>query len=58
MIYVGSARDEAYDQVLEEFEIGSIQEESTMKFSVECPGPDFTKIPKDELICPLFLTQA
>lgn len=51
IIYVGSAKNEEYDQVLEEFEIGPIDEQSTMKFSVECPAPDFTKIPPDELIC-------
>ena len=22
-----------------------------MKFTVECPAPDFTKIPRDELVC-------
>lgn len=51
VIYVGSAKDESYDQILEEFEIGPINEESTMKFEVDCPAPDFSKIPKDELIC-------
>ena len=51
LIYVGSAKDENYDQILQQFEIGPILEESTMKFSVECPAPDFTKIPRDELIC-------
>lgn len=25
-----------------------------MKFNVDCPPPDFTKIPKDELICNAF----
>ena len=47
VIYIGSAKDESYDQVLEEFEIGPITEESTMKFTVECPPPDFSKIPRD-----------
>jgi hypothetical protein len=31
---------------LEEFEIESIDPESAMKFSVECPPPDYKKIPK------------
>ena len=47
IIYVGSAKDETYDQILEEFEIGPINEESTMKFTVDCPAPDYLKIPKD-----------
>lgn len=25
-----------------------------MKFNVDCPPPDFNKIPKDELICNAF----
>lgn len=57
IIYVGSAKNEDFDQLLEEFEIGPIQEESTMKFTVECPPPDFTRIPRDELICNLFFIQ-
>lgn len=57
VIYVGSAKNEEYDQVLEEFEIGPIPEESTMKFTVECAAPDFARIPRDELICNLFFIQ-
>ena len=51
IIYVGSAKDEEKDQLLEEFEIGPIAEASTMKFSVECSPPDYRLIPADELIC-------
>ena len=57
IIYVGSAKNQDYDQVLEEFEIGPIGEESTMKFTVDCPPPDFKKIPGDELICNINVSQ-
>lgn len=38
--YVGSAMSEDYDQVLEEFEVGPVDENSTLQFNIECDAPD------------------
>jgi histone chaperone ASF1 len=48
--YVGSAGDESYDQILEEFEINSLELGSSMKFTVECSPPNCEKIPRKELL--------
>jgi histone chaperone ASF1 len=46
IIYVGSVKDESYDQILEEFEINSIDEKTPMKFNVDCSPPNYEKIPR------------
>ncbi len=56
IIYIGSAEDESYDQILDSVEIGPLQVGS-MKFMLEveyilkqAPAPDFNKIPEKDLI--------
>ena len=49
LIYVGSAEDEAYDQILDSVLIGPLQIGS-MKFDFEANPPDFSKIPQKDLI--------
>lgn len=49
MIYVGSAEDEAHDQVLETAEVGPVVQ-GTFKFVFESDAPDPAKIPVDDLI--------
>lgn len=51
VIYVGSALNEEYDQVLEEFEINPILTTCTSKFEISCAPPNAHKIPKNELLC-------
>jgi histone chaperone ASF1 len=50
ILYLGSASDEAYDQVLEEFETHAVEAGTPMRCSVECPPPDWKKIPRRELL--------
>ena len=51
IIYVGSALSEDFDQTLQEFDIGPIEQNSTLKFDISCGNPDQTKIPRNELLC-------
>jgi histone chaperone ASF1 len=51
IIYVGSALSEDFDQTLEEFDIGPIENKSTLKFDISCSSPDPSKIPRRELLC-------
>lgn len=51
VIYVGSAFSEDYDQILEEVEIEPIEEPSALTFELECPPPDFSALPREEIIC-------
>lgn len=48
-IYVGSAEDDKYDQILESVFIGPLQIGS-MKFDFDCNPPDPSKIPPKDLI--------
>eukprot|EP00762_Andalucia_godoyi_P006843 ANDGO_00935.mRNA.1 Histone chaperone asf1 len=49
VVYVGSPENNQFDQVLEEIEVGPIPK-GVMKFQLECPPPDVTKIPANELL--------
>ena len=49
VIYIGNADDEKFDQELESVEIGPLQL-GTMKFKLEVPCPDHTKIPESEIL--------
>jgi histone chaperone ASF1 len=46
VIYIGSAKDEKYDQVLDEFEMGPLAP-GVMQFAIEANAPDHRKIPQD-----------
>lgn len=52
--YVGSAYNEDFDQVLEEFEIDPIEASGTMKFDIACKAPEATRIPRKELLSILY----
>ena len=49
MIYIGSADDEKYDQILDTLEIGPL-ELGTMKFVFDANAPDYKKIPEGEIL--------
>lgn len=49
LVYIGSAHDEAYDQVLEEFEMGPLSP-GVMQFNIEAQPPKHDLIPRDELL--------
>ncbi|KAL4488464.1 hypothetical protein ABPG72_013032 [Tetrahymena utriculariae] len=50
LIYIGSAKDEKYDQVLDKFSISSL-DQGVLQFTIETNAPDHTKIPnKDDLL--------
>ena len=44
--YVGSAYSEDFDQILEEFEVDSIDTCGTLKFDIACKSPDPIRIPR------------
>jgi len=48
-VYVGSAKDDKYDQVLDCFTMGPLQY-GVMQFELESNAPDYTKIPQDDVI--------
>ena len=49
LIYIGSAKDETHDQTIDSFEMNNLAA-GVMQFTVESNPPDFTKIPKDDLL--------
>lgn len=49
VVYVGSPEDKERDLVLEEVEVGPISK-GVMKFELECPAPDISRIPPYELL--------
>jgi histone chaperone ASF1 len=49
LIYVGSSKDQKYDQVLDSFSMGPL-EYGVMQFDLESNPPDSSKIPKDDLL--------
>ena len=49
MIYIGSADDEKYDQILDTLEIGPL-ELGSMKFVFDANAPDYKKIPEGEIL--------
>ncbi|MBS1889883.1 MAG: hypothetical protein JST59_01200 [Actinobacteria bacterium] len=49
LIYIGSAKDAGYDQVVDSFEMSGLAA-GVMQFTVESNPPDWTKIPKDDLL--------
>lgn len=49
IVYVGSPEDKEHDQELEEVEVGPIAK-GVMKFELECPPPDVSRIPPYELL--------
>ena len=49
MIYIGSADDEKYDQILDTLEIGPLQLGS-MKFVFDANAPDYKKIPEGAIL--------
>jgi histone chaperone ASF1 len=49
LIYIGSAKDQSYDQLLDSFEMGPLQP-GVMQFTVESNPPDYKKIPKEDLL--------
>jgi histone chaperone ASF1 len=49
LVYIGSAKDESHDQVVESFEMSKLQA-GVMQFTVESNPPDYTKIPKEDLL--------
>ena len=49
LIYIGKADDTSFDQELESLLIGPLQI-GQMKFDFEAEGPDFKKIPKEDLL--------
>lgn len=53
--YVGSAKSQNHDQILEEFQVDSMQDPCTSQFHLPCPPPNPDRIPKDELLCTLYL---
>jgi len=48
--YVGSPKDDAYDQELDSFSIGPFTEAGIMQFDIEPMQPDISKIPQDDLL--------
>ena len=50
MIYIGSAENEKYDQVLETIEIDVSSKSGTMKFEFSGDAPDINKIPQNDLL--------
>jgi histone chaperone ASF1 len=46
LIYIGSAKDEKYDQVLDEFEMGPLSP-GVMQFNIEADPPKHHLIPTD-----------
>jgi histone chaperone ASF1 len=49
VIYVGSSESKDRDQVLDEIEVGPVSK-GTMRFVMEAPAPDVSRIPNDELL--------
>ena len=50
MIYIGSAEDKKYDQILETIEIDGPFHLGSMKFEFTGEAPDITKIPESEVL--------
>ena len=50
MIYIGSAADKKYDQILETIEIDGPFQLGSMKFEFNGEAPDITKIPENEIL--------
>jgi len=50
VIYVGSPKDEKYDQVIDTFSIGPFPEGGIMQFDIESSPPDYSKIPEEDLL--------
>ena len=50
MIYIGSAEDKKYDQVLETIEIDGPFQLGSMKFEFTGDAPDISKIPESEIL--------
>ena len=50
MIYIGSAEDEKYDQILETIEINVSSKIGTMKFEFSGDAPEICKIPENDLL--------
>jgi histone chaperone ASF1 len=46
LVYIGSAKDEKYDQVLDEFEMGPLSA-GVMQFNIEADPPNHHLIPAD-----------
>ena len=49
VIYVGSANDPSYDQIIESFEMDNLST-GVMQFQIQAPPPDFSKIPQEEIV--------
>eukprot|EP00344_Euplotes_crassus_P002807 CAMPEP_0197004598 /NCGR_PEP_ID=MMETSP1380-20130617/23848_1 /TAXON_ID=5936 /ORGANISM="Euplotes crassus, Strain CT5" /LENGTH=207 /DNA_ID=CAMNT_0042423443 /DNA_START=44 /DNA_END=667 /DNA_ORIENTATION=- len=49
VIYIGEANNDESDQVLEDIEM-PIEQVGSMRFTIEAPGPDPTKIRAEELV--------
>jgi len=47
LVYVGSAKDQKYDQVLDSIDIGPLSP-STVKFIFDAPAPDLSKVPPED----------
>jgi histone chaperone ASF1 len=47
LIYIGSAKEEKFDQILDQFTMGPLQK-GVMQFTLESQAPDHTKIPSKE----------
>ena len=50
MIYIGSAEDKKYDQILETIEIDGPFQLGSMKFEFTGDAPDISKIPESEIL--------
>ncbi|CAD8084706.1 unnamed protein product [Paramecium primaurelia] len=49
LLYIGSPKDEAHDQILDQFSMGPLTK-GTKQFTLESNPPDWKKIPQDELL--------
>ena len=50
MIYIGSAEDEKYDQILQAIEVNVSSKLGTMKFEFSGDAPEIRKIPQNDLL--------